>query len=322
VPAAEPDVHIPDAVAPEPVAPLLEPAANGGSRSADFVEASPAVAARDVTPSVSERAPATAPREAGAFVYAIGQIDARYPSLGIEREFSQVSAQMNTQHLTERQVLKQVIVEPVNRYLARSLCWLLLIEGLETYILAPRDPADFQFLIDAYREKPDAGDIDLVIGVRGPIAPPEACNGVAVPIVVFDQLYSFPRKTLVDAIPVPESIADSDAAQFRTTADEVFGRIIQMADNAGAIDEHRALNYLAVRYPRLYTAAAEAHARNASVTGVEVRPSRLSGVRNVVDVIFSYTDRQTDVVEKWFARVDVTEEYPFLVTKLSQFFES
>jgi hypothetical protein len=117
-------------------------------------------------------------------------------------------------------------------------------------------------------------------------------------------------------------MTDADEGQFRRSADEVFGTIIQMADNAGASDEHRALNYLAVRYPRLYASAAQAHSRNASVTGVEVRPSRLSGVRNVVEVIFSYTDRQTDVVEKWFVRVDVTEEYPFLVTKLSQFFES
>jgi hypothetical protein len=321
VPAVEPDVHIPDAGAAEPLAPLLEPAADGAGASA-YAEPPPAAAPSDVTPSAAERAPAPAPREPGSYVYAIGQVDARYPSLGVEREFLQVAAQMSTTGLTERQVLKRIIDQPANRYLARALCWLLLVEGLETYILAPRDPADFQLLIDAYREKPGTGDIDVVIGVRGPIAPPEACNGVAVPIVVFDQAYSFTRQELVDAIPVPESMTDADEGQFRRSADEVFGTIIQMADNAGASDEHRALNYLAVRYPRLYASAAQAHSRNASVTGVEVRPSRLSGVRNVVEVIFSYTDRQTDVVEKWFVRVDVTEEYPFLVTKLSQFFES
>ena len=57
------------------------------------------------------------------------------------------------------------------------------------------------------------------------------------------------------------------------------------------------------------------------MTGIEVRPSRLSGIRRVVDVIFSYTHRQTDVTEKYFVRVDVTEEWPFLITKLSPFFE-
>jgi hypothetical protein len=68
---------------------------------------------------------------------------------------------------------------------------------------------------------------------------------------------------------------------------------MQIADNAGATDEHRALNYLAVRYPAIYAQTAEAHEGNASLSGVEVRPSRLAGVRNVVDVIFSYTHRET-----------------------------
>ena len=32
---------------------------------------------------------------------------------------------------------------------------------------------------------------------------------------------------------------------------------MQMTDNAGATDEHRALNYLAMRYPAIYAKAAE-----------------------------------------------------------------
>lgn len=94
-------------------------------------------------------------------------------------------------------------------------------------------------------------------------------------------------------------------------------RIMQLADNAGATDAHRAVNYLAVRYPAIYATAAERHAQNASLTAVDVRLSPLSGVRKIVDVIFSYTHRQTDVIEKFFVRVDVTEEFPFLVTKMS-----
>jgi hypothetical protein len=42
---------------------------------------------------------------------------------------------------------------------------------------------------------------------------------------------------------------------------------MQMTDNAGATDEHRALNYLAMRYPGLYVAVAEQFSRNASLTG-------------------------------------------------------
>ena len=94
-----------------------------------------------------------------------------------------------------------------------------------------------------------------------------------------------------------------------------------MTDNAGASDEHRALNYLALRYPVIYANAAEAFTRNASLTGVYVASSPLSGIRNVVEVIFSFTNRNTDVAEKFFVRVDVTEEFPFLVTKMSQYYD-
>jgi hypothetical protein len=54
---------------------------------------------------------------------------------------------------------------------------------------------------------------------------------------------------------------------------------------------------------------------------VEVSPSPLSGTRNVVEVIFALTNRATDYTEKFFVRVDVTEEFPFLVTKLSPYYD-
>jgi len=163
--------------------------------------------------------------------------------------------------------------------------------------------------------------VDVVIGMRGPLAPPEACNGLVVPIVVFDQLYSFDRDALLAAIPRPDDVPDKDDKRFRAAAAELFDWIVQMADNAGASDEHRALNYLAVRYPAIYARTTAAHAGNASLRAVDVRPSRLSGVRKILDVIFSYTNRQTDVTDKYFVRVDVTEEFPFLVTKLSPYYE-
>ena len=60
---------------------------------------------------------------------------------------------------------------------------------------------------------------------------------------------------------------------------------------------------------------------NASLSAVEVRPSPLRGVRMVVDVIFSYTNRGTDFTEKFCVRVDATEEFPFLVSKLAPYYD-
>ena len=253
-----------------------------------------------------------------SYVYALGRIEARFPSAGVEKEFAQATGRTKTSGQTDRETFHAVLSQRENRYLVRQLCWVLIIQGLETYLLQPRDPADIDLLLEAIRPAPSALDIDAVIGLRGPMAPPEMCNGLMVPIVAFDQIYSFDRGTLIGAIPRP---GKTPTKEFKAAADELFDRVLQLTDNAGASDDHRALNYLAMRYPAIYTIVADAYGRNASLTGVEVRPSPLSGTRSVVDVIFTFTNRNTDVDEKFFVRVDVTEEFPFLVTKMSPYYD-
>jgi hypothetical protein len=88
-------------------------------------------------------------------------------------------------------------------------------------------------------------------------------------------------------------------------------------DNAGATDEHRALNYLAMRYPVIYARRPRFLGETFSLSGVDVRPSLLSGTRKLLDVIFA--NRNTDFTEKFYVRVDVTEEFPFLVTRMSPY---
>jgi hypothetical protein len=258
--------------------------------------------------------------ESPSFVYAIGQIEPRFASLGVEKELVQATGRAEAAGLTDREALQAVLSDRANRYLVRQVCWVFVIEGLETYLLTPRDPADLELLVEAVRSKPAPTDVDVVIGILGPLSPPEAC-GLVVPVVEFDQLYYFDREALLDAIPSPANGTKKERERLRATAAELFDRILQMADNAGGADEHRALNYLAVRYPAIYAQTAAAHRDNASLAAVDVTPSRLRGLRKILDVIFSYTNRETDVTEKYFVRVDVTEEFPFLVTKLSPYYD-
>jgi hypothetical protein len=253
-----------------------------------------------------------------SYVYAIGRIEPRFPRLSVEKEFAQVTGHADTAGLSDRQVLHRVLSERQNRYLARQLCWVLTVEGLETYLLYPRDHSDLDLLIEALRATPSPMDLDVVIGTRGPIAPPDLCNGLMVPTVAFDQIYSFERDALIQAIPKPEQLS---AEAFAPAAADLFDRIMQLADNAGGTDEHRALNYLAVRYPAIYANAAEAFGRNSSLSAVESRSSPLSGTRKIVEVLFAYANRSTDVTEKFFVRVDVTEEFPFLITKMSPYYD-
>lgn len=252
-----------------------------------------------------------------SYVYALGTIEARFPSLAVEKEFVQAARQKKGSKLTDRQLLHRTLSEGANRYLAREMCWVLSVEGLDTYLLEPRSEQELEQLIAAL--EPESGlDLDVVIGTRGPLAPPQRCNGLQVPMVVCDRVYTFGVEAFIDAIPRPESL---DEKGFANAARELFERLQQLTDNVGEQDEHRAINYLALRYPQIYSLVLEKYAEDKSLTGVQVQPSRLSHSRRIVQVIFRFVDRQTDVEEKYFVRVDVSEKWPFLVSKLQPFYD-
>jgi len=100
------------------------------------------------------------------FVYAIGRVEARFPNLAAEKEFAQATGRADTAGKTDQQAFHEVLSQRQNRYLVRQLCWVLTVQGLETYLLQPSDPADLEMLVDAIRLAPAPQDIDVVIGVR------------------------------------------------------------------------------------------------------------------------------------------------------------
>src|SRR5262249_54932337 len=108
-----------------------------------------------------------------AYIYAIGRVEARFPSPAIEKEFAQATGRSEAAGKTDQQEFHAVLTQPQNRYLLRQLCWVFSIEGLETFILQPRDMADLERLAEAIRPSPSPMDVDVIIGYRGPVAPPE-----------------------------------------------------------------------------------------------------------------------------------------------------
>jgi hypothetical protein len=99
----------------------------------------------------------------------------------------------------------------------------MTIEGIETYLLRYRDPADLSLLVEAVRSNPGPMDLDVVIGIRGSVASPEMCNGLSVPIVVLDQVYSFDREAIIKAIPRPDKVpAKEFAAKSRRDVSRQF----------------------------------------------------------------------------------------------------
>ena len=114
-----------------------------------------------------------------SFVFALGSVDPRFPSSSVEKEYAQVVGRADSGGLANRELLYSILTRPENRYLPRQLCWVFRIERLDTYLLQPRDVNDFDKLVEAIRppQNRNLADVDVVIGQRGPVAPPELCNG-------------------------------------------------------------------------------------------------------------------------------------------------
>ncbi|MEU5159948.1 hypothetical protein AB0G74_10115 [Streptomyces sp. NPDC020875] len=247
-----------------------------------------------------------------SYVFALGRIACRFPDPGVHKEFAQVVGGSETGGMTDDQVLREVIGRAENRYLARQMQFVLIIQGVETYTVVPRFPEDYRKLIDALRPQPSPLDLDVVIGVRVP-APTGSCCGPALPVVEFYQLYSFDRPTLVRAIEKPEGMSGK---RFRATADAVLTKILQITENAGATGPDRAANFIACRYEAVYHKTFEAFAADYALTSVEVGPAAVGGDQGVMNFVVSYTGRKTGITERYAVQVATRHMNPYLLTRL------
>jgi hypothetical protein len=118
----------------------------------------------------------------------------------------------------------------------------------------------------------------------------------------------------------------------RDVISSMFTEMLKVADNAGETDEHRAINYLILRYPQVYKMASDmlqldsgrvepgAASMAHTLMGVEARPANVQGVRRIIDVIFRYRNRTTGEIIYSSCSVDVTGQFPFLVRPMSRYY--
>ena len=89
-----------------------------------------------------------------SYVYAIGRVEARFPNLRRGKGIRPGDRTDGHRRKDRSADLPRRSVQRENRYLVRQLCWVLTIQGLETYLLPPRDPADIDLLVEAIRPAP------------------------------------------------------------------------------------------------------------------------------------------------------------------------
>ena len=255
------------------------------------------------------------------YIYAIGRLEVRFPTVGIQQEFQQrerSGARGSSQQATSAPIstrgerLHDVLSR--NLHLARRVCWLLMVGRIPAYIVVPSSSDVLQAMLDGIRN-PNPDRNDLVIGRRIGNASPTTCGGVLAPVAACDQIYSFAldewgRSLAAQAEPLLKT-KKIGADVFTAHARELFERVAQSTENTGGLDTHRALNYLVVQHPGFFAAAAE-RVSDHVLERIETRLVQGGDFRRVVAVILTFVDRNTGVAERLFCRIDVTEEWPFL----------
>lgn len=314
------------------------------------------------------------------YVYAIGTVTARFPSLNIEKEFMQAWGKQPTQVLTIGDADKfTVLGQGQNFYLAREMCWIFQSGDIDIFILKPRSYIELTDLVTCLAPTGSQVSYSMIIGELGPIAPPSLCNGAQLPVVTCNQVFSFTQQAFLNSIvqavqgdqmlypmieayvskqsgstpanggqgtsppsapasgseppsgssaepsaPPAESTSPADPAvttYITNAADRAFRVVAQLADNTGQSDEQRAINYLAFKSTALYTREIEMEMAGFQLNSVTAQPDPVSQSRSIQDVIVLYANTSTTEIQRYFARVDVTGQFPFLLGPLARYYD-
>jgi hypothetical protein len=235
--------------------------------------------------------------------------------VGVEKELVQFGTRVERSGVDDLAFLHAILAESESRYLARQLCWVFVGYDRDLFVVLPRDSGELDSLIEAFTSSRE-GSIAVAVG---PAARPTGWTSDVgesdLPRYALDQLITFDINEFAGKVPGAD---DLPKESFADTVRTIFTRITRRAGNTGMSDEHRALNYVALRYPALYERAARAAARSMVLDGIETSAEVARGGRRVATVRLAFRDTATDIVERHACRVDVTEEFPFLASGLQQ----
>jgi len=275
--------------------------------------------------------------ENSRFVYVVGNITAKFPSLSLEKAlyqnclldgddmslFESVNDDVSLMRLNESSRLTQKLFKALcnikNRYIARNMNWVLDNRfGDEVYHLdIATDDLLTQCIAALERnQEPDkkgAGN----------------ANGAGTVVIIGHSRHA--GDLSVDAI-MPVAVMpygqiiqaeQHSNAKLRELADT----ITSLDASSGNTDAYRALNFVLYNNPAILQKSYQLcfqprmdgpNSSGYKLTGVDV-DTLASGDRIVADVIFNYQGINTGAVQYWYSRVDVTGEYPFLVEELAEY---
>lgn len=251
------------------------------------------------------------------YVYVIGKIQWSFGAPDIEKEYLQLLPDPPPAGLTTEAQRVQYILQQ-NPFLAREMQWLFMINGQPAYRLIPRSQTELDaFVTSMVPSDPTVIQYSVIVGTFDP-------SGGDLPGVLVNRTFTFTLQEL--AASVTSALTAQKVTNIPSTLQivNVFDQTMQLANNTGDLDEHRALNYVSVNYPEVYVLPTTQGATSSNLvfTGVETRHSvNDAGGVTVIEVILKYQNQNTGVPMRFFTSVDVTGQFPFIVQKFQPYFE-
>lgn len=274
-------------------------------------------------------------------IYALGRISADWPDKSVENEFRANARWIDVHGLDIRQadfrhkvepcaaihpqanyvardkendlaVICQVLRTRRCRYLARELDWYLHdVYGNRLYRLVPSEYNMQQLinaLLDAQSNKGSQINA-LVVGEAS--GRPGSLDSLVIT--------KFRAMTAHD---IAKSMSKQQNAQSYRDLTHVIELYLSLANNNGMNDEERALNYLLTYghdfYEKMYRQRSDSGSKSIHLVSVDARV-HYAGERTMVYVVFNFQDSKTSAVESWSSTVDVTDRFPFMVSKFEPY---
>ena len=274
------------------------------------------------------------------YIYAVGYISAKFPNLSLEKEFNQakILASKNSPLLAEvnddvalahanrnaslNSELYDTLIKPENNYIAREMNWTFRnSDGNETYKVIPPSNQGLYELISALApnssdKKQDGSEVAqqvIIIGVES-----RETQSLA-----FSHIIPVSQETITQSV----SQSSGSSSINKTYMTELVSEILSLNGNDGYNHGDRALNYALYNnwliYQKAYELLYSSSSNGPNPNGYQLVNVRISGDsssnRLVAKLIFDFQGINTGATQSWYCAVDVSGEYPFLLTDMARF---
>ncbi|MCJ8292037.1 MAG: hypothetical protein HRT58_19325 [Crocinitomicaceae bacterium] len=255
------------------------------------------------------------------YIYAAGGLKLHFPNKGLEEECKS-AAQLLSLSPTDYYGIftyKDGSGFQPYLYISEQVSWILAIDNQDEYVLLPNTSFELKQFVETLKEKERSnGTFSVAIGILGPIAPEELTNGLPLRMVMCKQLYSF---TTADRLTLLEG------GESMTIAIHDLIDALSKKPNIGSSDMERAKNFIAYRYSTIHSVTSELSSskgkeENEFLENLEVKISNSSLGRKIVDIIFTYQKSVSGRQRSFYASVDVTDQFPFLHSSLTDYVSS